>query len=74
MSSIHERGSATIGHEADPASEPPASVDVFVSYAREDGEFVRGLADELAAHGHPVWLDATRIPQGDRLRGQWLPL
>jgi WD40 repeat protein len=67
LSSIQERGSATIGHEADAGSAPPASVDVFVSYAREDGEFVRGLADELAARGHPVWLDATSIP----LSAEW---
>ena len=49
------------------ATDPPGSPDVFVSYAREDVEFVRGLADELTARGHAVWLDATSIP----LSAEW---
>lgn len=34
---------------------------VFVSYAREDSEFVHDLGDALAARGHPVWLDERGI-------------
>src|SRR3954447_21433528 len=67
MSSTEERGPVTPGHAAEVGTDPPAAPDVFVSYAREDVEFVRGLADDLTARGHPVWLDATSIP----LSAEW---
>ena len=35
---------------------------VFISYAREDQAFVRTLHDELARHGHTVWVDWQGIP------------
>ena len=36
--------------------------DVFVSYAREDGGFVRELHDFLTAAGRDVWVDWEDIP------------
>ncbi|MEA3211585.1 MAG: hypothetical protein QOE70_4642 [Chthoniobacter sp.] len=36
--------------------------DVFISYAREDQEFVRRLSDGLAAAGREAWVDWTNIP------------
>ena len=56
-----------MAHEAEAGSDRGASPDVFVSYAREDGEFVRGMADELRGRGHPVWFDAANIP----LSAEW---
>ena len=34
--------------------------DVFVSYSRRDGEFVRALAADLESRGKSVWID-TRV-------------
>jgi len=36
--------------------------DVFVSYAREDGEFVRWLSQSLTEQGREVWVDLEDIP------------
>ncbi len=36
--------------------------DVFISYAREDREFVQRLRDALIAHGREVWVDLESIP------------
>jgi WD40 repeat protein len=36
--------------------------DVFVSYAREDGEFVRRLTEALSARGKRSWVDWADIP------------
>src|SRR4051812_9152071 len=35
---------------------------IFISYAREDREFVSGLQSALAAHGYDVWVDWQDIP------------
>jgi hypothetical protein len=35
--------------------------DVFVSYSRRDGEFVRRLSDSIAQRGKDVWLDTEGI-------------
>jgi WD40 repeat protein len=35
--------------------------DVFLSYSRRDGEFVRGLAADLETRGKSVWLDTEGI-------------
>jgi WD40 repeat protein len=35
--------------------------DVFVSYSRRDGEFVRRLVEALQAHGKDVWVDTEGI-------------
>src|SRR5580658_6596638 len=40
--------------------------DVFVSYARRDGDFVRTLAEELRARGKEVWVDVEGIRDADR--------
>jgi hypothetical protein len=38
----------------------------FVSYSRDDSEFVIGLAKELKAAGAQVWVDQLDIPPGER--------
>jgi WD40 repeat protein len=38
-----------------------ATADVFLSYSRRDGEFVRGLVADLEARGKSVWLDTEGI-------------
>jgi TIR domain len=43
---------------------------VFVSYSRDDRNFVRRLCSALAASGHEVWLDEEEISPGtDWLEG-----
>jgi WD40 repeat protein len=39
--------------------------DVFVSYSRRDGEFVRRLADSIADQGKEVWLDTQGIADAE---------
>src|SRR6476469_1931158 len=39
--------------------------DVFVSYSRRDGEFVRGLVAALEARGKSVWVDTQGIGAGE---------
>jgi WD40 repeat protein len=39
--------------------------DVFVSYSRRDSEFVRRMADSIAARGKEVWLDTEGIADGE---------
>jgi hypothetical protein len=34
--------------------------DVFISYAREDAQFVSGLRETLKARGLDVWVDLER--------------
>jgi len=36
--------------------------DVFISYAREDQEFVKKLSQALKSHGRDAWVDWTDIP------------
>ena len=38
--------------------------DIFISYAREDSEFVRKLVDSLQADNREVWVDFNDIPFG----------
>ena len=38
--------------------------DVFISYAREDSDFVRKLVDSLQADKRDVWVDFNDIPFG----------
>lgn len=38
--------------------------DVFVSYAREDSDFVRRLVESIRANEHDVWVDFDDIPFG----------
>lgn len=38
--------------------------DIFISYAREDSEFVRKLVDSLQADNRDVWVDFNDIPFG----------
>ncbi len=40
--------------------------DVFISYARKDGEFVRRLYDALKEHGREAWVDWEGIPPTDK--------
>jgi WD40 repeat protein len=42
--------------------------DVFISYAREDGEFVRRIHQRLVERGHEVWVDFEGIPPS----AEWL--
>src|SRR5690606_15765793 len=37
--------------------------DVFVSYAREDGGFVKTVVDVLFDRGYEIWIDWDYIPQ-----------
>ena len=39
--------------------------DVFVSYSRRDGEFVRALAADLESRGKSVWIDTQGIGDGE---------
>jgi len=41
--------------------------DIFISYAREDRNWVRGLAQDLEAEGYSVWWDPNLLP-GSRYR------
>ena len=41
---------------------------IFISYAREDLDFVRKLHDALQSSGHEVWVDWEGIPP----IGEWL--
>ena len=36
--------------------------DVFISYAREDQQFVRKVCEALKSHGREAWVDWTSIP------------
>jgi len=49
---------------AAPSDAPPAPewIDVFISYSRRDGDFVRRLHDALTARGKDVWADWEDIP------------
>jgi hypothetical protein len=40
--------------------------DVFISYGREDAEFVDRLREALVAHGDEVWVDRGGIEPSDR--------
>jgi hypothetical protein len=48
----------------DVREEPRAGVgsDVFISYAREDQDFVRRLTDALTERGKKAWVDWADIP------------
>jgi hypothetical protein len=60
------------GHLADagygPIDDSEREFDLFLSYATENKEFVRPLADALIARGVRVWFDETEIGVGDSLR------
>jgi WD40 repeat protein len=59
---MSERDSAaTLAQEGTVDSETQ-NHDVFVSYAREDGEFVRRLTEALSARGKRSWVDWADIP------------
>lgn len=49
---------------------PERDLDVFVSYAREDVEFVRALVAGLERRGHEAWLDADDIPPSAQWRDE----
>lgn len=49
----------------DTAAESRARSHVFISYARQDGEYAHRLADRMREAGLDVWIDA-RIEGGDR--------
>src|SRR2546430_3683865 len=40
--------------------------DVFISYSRADGDFVRRLCERLKARGKEVWVDFRDIPPASR--------
>lgn len=61
----HERSSSiTVG---DPKDEN-ISYDAFISYASEDKDFVRNLADNLRNKGCNIWYDDFELKVGDSLR------
>ena len=39
---------------------------VFISYSRDDSDFVNRLRDDLSANGVDVWLDKTGLKAGTR--------
>ncbi|HKB57705.1 MAG TPA: toll/interleukin-1 receptor domain-containing protein, partial [Lacunisphaera sp.] len=45
--------------------QPRASGAVFLSYAREDGEAARRIAEALRAFGVEVWFDVSELRGGD---------
>jgi WD40 repeat protein len=45
-----------------PSSSPAVRDDAFISYAREDLDFVRRLREALVARGKKVWVDLEDIP------------
>jgi hypothetical protein len=45
-------------------TKPISSDHLFVSYAREDIEFTKRLADSLEAEGIPVWMDSLGVKTG----------
>ncbi len=70
---IHPSGD--LEDEPEAAGEPteeelPENPDVFLSYAREDFDTARNLADALAAAGLRVWLDRRRIGWGEPWRAK----
>jgi TIR domain-containing protein len=46
---------------------PQWPYDLFISYAREDEEFVTKLAAGLKRHGFSIWLDKNRFLTGDSI-------
>src|SRR4051812_29481395 len=44
---------------------PPTPAAVFLSYAREDSEAARRIADALRAFGVEVWFDQNELVGGD---------
>jgi hypothetical protein len=44
---------------------PVVMSDVFISYSRNDEQFVRELAQTLQEHNVPFWLDSIQIRPGD---------
>src|SRR5947209_14851139 len=44
-------------------------MDVFISYAHEDAEFVGRLHAALSAQGREAWIDTEGIEPADRWRG-----
>ena len=57
----------------EPHEQAEAGADVFISYSRKDGEFVRRLYDALRAHDRSAWVDWEGIPPSakwmEELRG-----
>jgi WD40 repeat protein len=58
----------TIPDETGHQQSGPPKDKVFVSYSRRDTAFVEWLAPELAARGHPSWIDWRDIPPTARWR------
>lgn len=53
-------------HRPDPVSMPaPTTKAVFLSYAREDADATRRIADALRAAGIEVWFDQSELRGGD---------
>ncbi|MDB6127690.1 MAG: invasion protein regulator, partial [Verrucomicrobia bacterium] len=44
---------------------PPSTTGVFLSYAREDSDAARRIADALRAFGIEVWFDQSELRGGD---------
>ena len=46
-------------------TEPPPAGAIFISYAREDTDAARRVADALRAFGLEVWFDQNELRGGD---------
>lgn len=62
MSEEAQSHAATARFDEPGALTAPASPDVFLSYAREDADFVHTLHRRLTAQGRTVWVDWESIP------------
>lgn len=63
-----QRTSLQIVQLNSPLGIPTKNHDAFISYAREDEEFVHPLAQALSEKGYNIWYDKFALSVGDSLR------
>jgi hypothetical protein len=64
MRQIRYHEERLLAHLAEQQKDPPGLRNVFVSYAREDQEFVLRLAQDIFREGIDVWMDQLNIALG----------
>jgi CRP-like cAMP-binding protein len=64
MRQIRYHEERLLAHLAEQQKDPPGLRNVFVSYAREDQEFVLRLAQDIFREGIDVWMDQLNIAPG----------